>query len=232
MGMEGCQEHETSTYISGHKKAVNWLDIEQQLFYNNCPPYLHPVPVPGVYNGSMYPKCLYSDEPGVTQFKRLFFPLPGMAPKIGICSHFKEGLPKKSKHLFLILPHAGAQRGHHRYEERGHIIHDFPFCRRFWSCRVPFQTAFQELPAGMPMQRSHALHRAICALTHVHKASELTAGKVLPQQQDKQGVEITLMQSPCEDQPLCFYDGSKVIPPHSWDKCYCFHLTIWWQKLF
>lgn len=66
------------------------------------------------------------------------------------------------------------------------------------------RTAFQELPAGMPMQRSHALHRAICALTHIHKASELTAGKVLPQQQDKQGVEITLMQSPCEDQPLQF----------------------------
>lgn len=65
----------------GHQKAVNWLDTEQQLFDNNCPPYLHPVPVPGVYNGSMYPKCLYPDEPGATQFKRFFFPSSGMAKK-------------------------------------------------------------------------------------------------------------------------------------------------------
>lgn len=37
----------------GLQKAVNWLFIEQQLFYNNCLLYLHPVPVPGVYNESM-----------------------------------------------------------------------------------------------------------------------------------------------------------------------------------
>lgn len=62
----------------GHQKAVNWLFIEQQLFYNNCPLYLHPVPVPGVYNGSMYPKCLYPDQPAATQFKELFFPSAGL----------------------------------------------------------------------------------------------------------------------------------------------------------
>lgn len=142
MGMEGCQEHETSTYISGHKKAVNWLDIEQQLFYNNCPPYLHPVPVPGVYNGSMYPKCLYSDEPGVTQFKRLFFPLPGMAPKIGICSHFKEGLPKKSKHLFLILPTCwSTERTPQVWGERSHHSW-FPFLQEILELQGAFPDSF------------------------------------------------------------------------------------------
>lgn len=62
----------------GHQKAVNWLDIEQQLFYSNCPLYLHPVPVPGVYNGSMYPKCLYPDQPAATRSKDLFFPSAGL----------------------------------------------------------------------------------------------------------------------------------------------------------
>lgn len=83
----------------GHQKAVNWLDTEQQLFDNNCPPYLHPVPVPGLYNGSMYPKCLYPDEPGATQFKRFFFPSSGMA---------KKKIPTIS---FLFCPGAGAQKG-------------------------------------------------------------------------------------------------------------------------
>jgi len=65
----------------GHQKAVNWLFIEQQLFCNNCLLYLHPVPVPGVYNGSMYPKCLYPDQPAVTQLKDLFFPSVGLPKK-------------------------------------------------------------------------------------------------------------------------------------------------------
>lgn len=62
----------------GCQKAVNWLYIEQQLFYNNCPLYQHPVPVPEVHNGSMYPKCLYPDQPAVTQFKDPFFPSAGL----------------------------------------------------------------------------------------------------------------------------------------------------------
>lgn len=58
----------------GQQKAVNWLFIEQRLFYNNCLLYLHPVPVPGVYNGSMYHKCLYPDQPATAHLKDLFFP--------------------------------------------------------------------------------------------------------------------------------------------------------------
>lgn len=171
----------------GHQKAVNWLDIEQQLLYNNCPPYLHPVPVPGVYNGSMYPKSLYPDEPVAAEFKRPFFPSAGMAQEKGICSPCKEGLHIKSNHLFPVLPTCwSTERTAQVWVAGGRPHHSwFPFCCRFWSCRVAFQTAFQELPAGMPVLRSHALHRDICALTHIHKASEPTAGKVLPEKQDK-----------------------------------------------
>lgn len=170
----------------GHQKAVNWLDIEQQLFYNNCPPYLHPVPVPGVYNGSMYPKCLYPDEPVATQFKGPFFPSAALAQKREFVPPSKRDY-KKSNHLFPILLECWSTERTAQVPVAGGRPHHslFPFCRSFWSCRVTFQTAFQELPAGMPMQRSHALRRDICALTYIHKASELTAGKVLPKQQDK-----------------------------------------------
>lgn len=117
----------------GHQKAVNWLDTEQQLFYNNCPPYLHPVPVPGVYNGSMYPKCLYPDEPGATQFKRLLFPSSGMAKKKRNLFSLQKRITKKATISFLFCPLARAQKGQHRYEwqEGGHSIHDFPFAEDF-----------------------------------------------------------------------------------------------------
>lgn len=130
-----------------HQKAVNWLDIEQQLFYNNCPPYLHPVPVPAVYNGSMYPKRLYPDEPGATKFKRLFFPSSGIAQKKRNLFSLQRGITKKSSHLFPILPlcwstertaqvRVSGERPHHSW---------FPFWRRFL-----------ELQGGFPWQLSRS----------------------------------------------------------------------------
>lgn len=170
------------------QKAVNWLDIEQQLFYNNCPPYLHPVPVPAVYNGSMYPKRLYPDEPGATKFKRLFFPSSGITQKKRNLFSLQRGITKKKQpslsHSAPVLEHRKDSTGTSGRREATSFMISL-LKKIFGAAGWLSLTAFQELPAGMPMQRSHALHRDICALSHTHKASELTAGKVLPQQQNK-----------------------------------------------
>lgn len=104
----------------GHQKAVNWLYIEQQLFQNNYPLYLHPVPVPGVYNGSMYPKCLYPNEPAATQFKDLLFPSAGLPKESSPIRYlFFEKDYKRSVSPCPFCPHmstGGVQKGHQRYK--------------------------------------------------------------------------------------------------------------------
>jgi len=66
---------------------------------------------------------------------------------------------------------------------------------------VTFQTAFQELSAGMPVRRSHALQRDVCALTCIRRASELTAGKGFFQTAEEVTCGNCLLQNPREDQP-------------------------------
>lgn len=182
------------TLISwGHQKAVNGLYIERQLFYINCLLYLHPVPVPGVHNGSMYPKCLYLQP----QLKDLFFPSAGLPKEISPIRNLfspQRRITKKPNNLLLILPlceHWSTGRPVQVPVAGGRPYHSWsPCCSSFWSYTVTFQTAFQELPAGMPMQRSHALHRDICAHTHTQSLSTYCRKGLFSEQQDKKWVEI------------------------------------------
>lgn len=81
---------------------------------------------------------------GQPSSKGFFFPSSGMAQKKKkkiIFFSFQREITKKATISLPFCPHAGAQKGQHRYgwQEGGHTIPDFPFAEDFgaagWLCR-------------------------------------------------------------------------------------------------